>query len=86
VLAHNNPHGVLDNGKGIDHGEDSPILAAAMAAVVSCGIPLDEESEVAFADGAAARALTASSVRRGKNRSPAGVRSRGATFVSPSAA
>jgi hypothetical protein len=41
VLAHNNPNdGVLSNGKGIDHFEDSAILPAVGAAAGACGIDL----------------------------------------------
>jgi hypothetical protein len=39
VLAHNNPnHSVLGDNHGIDHLEDSPILAAADAAGEQCGV------------------------------------------------
>jgi hypothetical protein len=39
VLAHHNPNdGVLSNGKGIDHLEDSGIVPALFAAAEACGI------------------------------------------------
>ena len=41
VLAHNNPNtSVLSDGTGIDHFEDSGIIAALEAAAVTCGIPV----------------------------------------------
>ncbi|MFL5960337.1 MAG: hypothetical protein ACJ75G_08755 [Gaiellaceae bacterium] len=39
VLAHNNPNdGVLSNGTGIDHLDDSAIVPALFAAAETCGI------------------------------------------------
>ncbi|HYZ77378.1 MAG TPA: hypothetical protein VE596_08390 [Gaiellaceae bacterium] len=44
VLAHNNPNdGVLGNGKGIDHLDDSPILPALFGAAASCGVSIPTE-------------------------------------------
>jgi hypothetical protein len=41
VLAHNNPNaGVLGNGKGIDHLENSPIVGAFFGAAAGCGVVL----------------------------------------------
>jgi hypothetical protein len=43
VLAHNNPNdGVLGDGKGIDHFEDSPILGALFGAAAGCGVAVPE--------------------------------------------
>lgn len=42
VLAHNNPNtSVLSNGEGIDHFEDSGIIAALEDAAATCGIPVE---------------------------------------------
>jgi hypothetical protein len=44
VIAHNNPNtGVLGNGKGIDHLDDSPILPALFGAAESCGVSIPME-------------------------------------------
>ena len=41
VLAHNNPNaGVLGNGKGIDHLENSPIVGAFFGAAAGCGVAI----------------------------------------------
>ena len=44
VIAHNNPNtGVLGNGKGIDHLDDSPILPALFGSAESCGVSIPME-------------------------------------------
>jgi hypothetical protein len=44
VIAHNNPNdGVLGNGKGIDHLDDSPILPALFGAAEGCGVSIPME-------------------------------------------
>jgi hypothetical protein len=44
VIAHNNPNeGVLGDGKGVDHLEDSPILGALFGAAAGCGVAVPEE-------------------------------------------
>jgi hypothetical protein len=43
VIAHNNKNdGVLGNGTGIDHLENSPIVGAFLGAAAGCGVTIPE--------------------------------------------